>query len=88
MKICKGFVVRKVGDAYVAAPVGEESQRTRAMILLNETGAWLFNFFENEHTEEECAVALSTEYEVDLQTAKKDVAAFLEALKNKGMMEE
>ena len=88
MKIRKGFVVRKVGDSYVAAPVGEESQRTRAMILLNETGAWLFKFFEDEHTEDECAAALSIEYEVDLQTAKSDVLAFLQVLRNKGMLEE
>ena len=88
MKIKQGFVMRKVGDSFVAAPVGEESARTRAMIVLNETGAWLWNFFSADHTEEECAIALAEEYEIDVETAKRDAHAFLQAFRNRGMLEE
>ena len=88
MKIKKAFVIRKVGDSYVAAPVGEESKSVHAMVVLNETGAWLWEFFKNEHTEEDCAQVLVEEYDIDFQTAKRDVSAFLQALRNRGMLEE
>ena len=45
MKIKKGFVVRKVGNEHVVVPVGELSKTFHGMINLNETGAFLWNFF-------------------------------------------
>ena len=87
MKIKKGFVIRKVGDAHVVVPVGELSKTFHGMINLNETGAFLWNFFTQEHTIEEGVEALCAEYEVDTERAKTDVEKFASILTNNAFIE-
>ena len=53
MKIKNGFIVREVGGENVVVPVGEMSKVFHGMINLNETGAFLWKFFSQEHTLEE-----------------------------------
>ena len=86
MKIKKGFILRKVGGECVVVPVGEMSKQFHGMINLNETGSFLWNFFTAEHTEEEAIAALLNEYEVDEETARRSVAAFVEKLDANGFL--
>lgn len=88
MKIKKGFIVRSVGGEKIAVPVGEEAKKFHGMIKLNETADFLWGFFKTEHTEEEAVTALLKNYEVDEETAKKDVAAFLGVLTENGSSNE
>ena len=52
------------------------------IITINETGAFLWKTLENEVLEEDLIKALTDEYDVDEETAKKDVFAFIEKLKS------
>ena len=87
MKIKKGFVVRKVGDAYVVVPVGELSKTFHGMINLNETGAFLWNFFTAEHTVDEAVEALCGEYEVEEERARLDAEKFADILSKNNFLE-
>ena len=87
MKIKKGFVVRVVGGEYVAVPVGELSKTFHGMINLNETGAFLWRFFSEEHTLEEGVDALCNEYEVERERAAADVDRFADILTKNGFIE-
>lgn len=87
MKIKKGFVVRVVGGESVVVPVGELSKTFHGMINLNETGAFLWRFFTEEHTVEEGVDALCGEYEVDRALAQADVEKFAEILMQNGFAE-
>ena len=87
MKIKNGFVVREVGGENVVVPVGEMSKVFHGMINLNETGAFLWKFFSEEHTVAEGVAALLAEYEVDEATACADVEKFAETIKNHGFVE-
>ena len=87
MKIKKGFVVRKVGDAHVVVPVGELSKTFHGMINLNETGAFLWNFFTEEHTVEEAVKALCAEYDVEEERARLDAEKFAEVLTQNAFIE-
>lgn len=87
MKIKSGFVVRKVGGESVVVPVGEMSKQFHGMINLNETGAFLWDFYTNEHTVEEGVDALLGEYEVERAVAKADVIAFVKTIKENGFAE-
>ena len=87
MKIKKGFVMREVGGANVVVPVGEMSKAFHGMINLNETGAFLWKFFNEEHTVEEGVAALRGEYDVDEATAFEEVENFLKILVSKGFTE-
>lgn len=80
MKIKKGFVLRVVGGEHVVVPVGEMSKRFHGMINLNETGAFLWRFYTEEHTLEEGVDALCGEYEVERDRASADVERFFDVL--------
>ena len=80
MKIKKGFVLRVVGGEHVVVPVGEMSKTFHGMINLNETGAFLWRFFSEEHTIEEAIDALCTEYEADREQVTADVHRFVDVL--------
>ena len=87
MKIKKGFVIREVGGETVVVPVGAMSKHFHGMINLNETGAFLWRFFQEEHTLEEGVTALLAEYEVDDKLAKCDVEKFIQTLTANGFAE-
>lgn len=80
MKIKEGFVLRKVGERSVVVPVGEMSKEFHGMITLNGTAAFLWEYFQEEHTLEEATDALYDEYCVDYDYARDDVAAFARKL--------
>ena len=87
MKIKSGFVVRKVGGESVVVPVGEMSKKFHGMINLNETGAFLWEFFTAEHTVEEGVNALLGEYEVEKAVAQADVEQFVKTIEENGFAE-
>lgn len=81
MKIKDGFILRQVAGNYVAVAVGEESVNFNAMVTTNDTGAFLWEKLQTETTEEELLNALVSEYDIDRETAKADIAEFLEELR-------
>ena len=87
MKIKKGFVVREVGGETVVVPVGAMSKQFHGMINLNQTGAFLWKKLEIGATEEELVKDIISEYQVEEEVAKKDVSAFIQRLKEKGLVE-
>ena len=87
MKIKKGFVLRVVGGDNIVVPVGEMSKSFHGMINLNETGAFLWRFFSEEHTAEEAIDALCNEYEAEREQVATDVNRFIEILTKNGFCE-
>lgn len=87
MKIKKGFVLRSVGGENVVVPVGEMSKKFHGMINLNETGAFLWRFFMEEHTVEEAVEALLETYEVERENATTDVQRFADTVLKNGFAE-
>lgn len=82
MQISKDFTIQKVGNSYVAVPVGETSKSFHGMVRLNETGAFLWNrMVGKDCTEEDLVKALLDEYDVSEDTARADVARVVETLK-------
>lgn len=87
MKIKSGFVLREVGGDSVVVPVGERSKTFHGMINLNETGAFIWQFFSVEHTQEECVDALCGKYLVSREQAERDVEKFVTAMRTGGFIE-
>ena len=87
MKIKKGFVLRVVGGENVVVPVGEMSKVFHGMINLNDTGAFMWKFFSEEHTLEEAVDAMCAEYEVERERATTDVEKFMNIILNNGFAE-
>lgn len=87
MKIKKGFILREVGGESVVVPVGELSKIFHGMINLNATGAFLWNFFSEEHSVEDGVDALCAEYDVERERALADVKKFADVLTKNGFTE-
>lgn len=88
MKIKSDFMLREVAGYYVVVPVGSGSLDFNGVINLNESGATLWRAMENDVTEEELVATLTSEYEVDEDRAKADVAAFVNKMKEAKLIEE
>ena len=87
MKIKKGFVIRKVGGDSVVVPVGEMSKKFHCMINLNETGAFLWQFYTEDHTLDDGVNALLNEYDVEESLARADVEQFIKTITENGFAE-
>ena len=74
MKIKEGFVLRRVGDNHIVVPVGTRAVDFRCIITLNETGAFIWNVLQKPCTAEDVVAA--------------DVAAFITAMREKGLLDE
>lgn len=80
MKIKTGYVVRKIGNQFIAVPVGSRTRELHGMIALNETGAFLWKLLETEQTTDSLTNMLTNEYEIDAAHAHESVERFLELL--------
>ena len=87
MKIKDGFVLSEVAGTHVAVAVGKRVKEFNGLIKLNDVCAYLWKFLEKGTTEEELVSALVKEYEVDEETAKKDVKAFVKKLEEKNLLD-
>lgn len=87
MKISKEFVLREIAGVYVIVPTGEAAYRFQGLITVNDTGAFLWEQLQSgEQTEEKLTEALFGEYEVDRESASKDVEEFLRILQEHGIL--
>ena len=87
MKIKKGFVLRNVGGEFVVVPVGEMSKNFHGMINLNETGAFLWEFYTQEHTVDEGVAAMLAEYDAEEEIIRRDVETFVDTILKQGFAE-
>lgn len=79
MKIKNGFVLRQVAGQTVVLPA-DCALDLNMMITLNETGAFLWERLQNDTDEAALVAALLEEYDVDEETAKQSVQAFVQKL--------
>ena len=87
MKIKEGYLLREVAGNHVVVPVGPVALDFSGMLTLNETGAFLWRQLAEDRTGEELLAALLDEYEADAVTAGKDLAAFLDKLKEADLLD-
>lgn len=87
MKIKENYMLRKIADSYVVVPIGSAVSTFNGMINLNGVGAFLWNQLETEISFDELLKAMTDEYEVDEETAKKDLEKFLQELEESQLLE-
>lgn len=81
MKIKDGYLLREVAGSYIVVPFGEGTMDFSGVISLNSVGAFLWNKLEDECSADELLEAVLAEYDVDRETAEKDIEEFVEKLK-------
>ena len=85
MKIKEGFILREVAGQTVVLPTGDELD-LNLMITLNGTGKFLWELLQAETDEDALVNALLGEYDVDADTARKAVKAFVGKLAENGFL--
>ena len=87
MKIKDGFILRKVPGMNLVMPTGKNVKTFNGSLVLNDTGAFIFEKLQKGATPEETAQALTREYDVSLDTASVDVKNTVAALIEAGVAE-
>jgi len=70
-------VTRKTGDEYVLVPVANNIADMDSVYTINETGAFIWEKIDGKKTVEEIINLVTQEYEIDNNSASKDVFDFI-----------
>lgn len=81
MKIKKELIKRSIAGETVLVPVGRTVYEANGLFVLNELGDFLWDRLPEAENEEQLLRAVLEEYKVDEQTARRDLLAFLDKLK-------
>lgn len=87
MKIKDGFLLREVAGSHIVVPLGGAAD-FGGMMTLNPVGAVLWAAMESDTDENALTEKLLAKYDVDAQTAARDVHRFTEKLRAAGLLED
>lgn len=86
MRAEKNMILREIAGEYILIPVGTMALKIHGIINLTESGHLLWEMLQEECREEELVAAIRQEYEIDWETAERDVRSFLKKLEDAGML--
>ena len=81
MKIKKELIKREIAGETILVPVGKTVFDSNGLFALNEVGGFLWDLLPQAKTEEALLEAVLAEYDVSAQEAAKDIAEFLNKLR-------
>ena len=87
MKLKEGFFIRVIGDEAVIVPVGQRVVDFNGLVSLNAAGRFLCERMKEDVTEDDLVTALMDEFDVDIDQARQDVAAYIDELAKMGVVE-
>lgn len=87
MKIKENFTLRHIADEYIVMPTGSSIANFDGAIALNEVSAFIFEKLTNPMSKDDLVVALLNEYNVDKETATKDIDALISKFEEMGIIE-
>lgn len=77
MKIKKDFIMREIDGEYLLIPANATALEFNGIITVNEVGAFIWNQLETCDSKDTLVQAILQEYDVDEDTASKDLEEFL-----------
>lgn len=85
--IKEGFILRKMPGMNLVMPAGEKVKEFKGALMLNDTGALIFEALKNGKGIEEIANQLACEYDVSMEVAMSDVKKTVDSLKEAKVFE-
>ena len=86
MKTNSEFILREIAGEAVLIPTGSASQNLNGMFRLTETGVFIWKQVDTAADLEEITSRIISEFEVDEETARRDVRGFLYELYIRGLV--
>ncbi len=74
------FVVRDMGDELILVPLTGNVAQMNEMFTLNETGKFIWENLAESATLDSLENHMTTEFDIDTETARTDIVKFLEQL--------
>ena len=81
MIIKKELIEREIAGDTILVPVGKTVLDSNGLFALNELGAFIWHLLPNVESEAQIVDAVLAEYDVSAEEAAKDVAEFMNKLK-------
>lgn len=88
MKTNKEYMLREIAGETVLVPMGSASQKLNGMIRLTESAAFIWKQVDTAADLEEIITRVQDEYEVDEDTARRDIYGFLRELYVRGIVQD
>ena len=89
MKFKKGYRLRSLGQEFILVAEGLEAVDFTRMVSMNESAAFLWKEVEDKDFDAEILITLLTDnYDIERETAQKDVNALLASWSAAGLIEE
>lgn len=87
MRIKNGFMLRKWAGQSVVVPLGARVVEFNGIMTLSESGALLWQKLQDGATEDELVQEILSNYNIDENTARTDVKAFIESMSARNILE-
>lgn len=88
MKVSNQFIMRTIAGEHLLIPVGEAAISMKGMIVLSESGAFIYEKLKAGCSREELIAAMKREYEVSEEEVVRDTDAFLNQMRQLNMLVE
>lgn len=82
MRINDQFILRTIADDNILIPTGQAAFQVKGLIALSESGALLYNRLKDGCGREDLVAALTAEYDVSEEEARRDTEEFLEQMRS------
>ena len=86
MKLKYEFIIREVGDRYVAVAVGDNAEEFHGIIRMNKSGKIMMELLKSEITEAGLLTKLMEQYEGTEEFFKGEIDKFVGGLRNAGVI--
>ena len=86
MKIKSGFITKKVAGDIIVIPAEQALVDFKAIITLNETGAYLWELMQEDVSKEQLVEKILEEYNAEKDVVSADVEEFISVLEGKGLL--
>ena len=80
------FEMTKLGDEFIAVPVGNDSNIFRGVIKMNETCAIIFDLLKEDTTEEAIVDAMKAIYDAPEELLIADTQKYIKSFKDEGIL--
>ena len=88
MKRKKGFISHQDDGIYYIVPVGKTNEENHCLIRCNGTAFTVWNWLEEDTTEQDLVHRMKDHYGIDQSQAESDVRMILQTLREKNLLEE
>lgn len=83
----KNVYIRKAGGSYWIVKTGDDILEYQNPIMLNETGAKMYELLKGGYSKEDVANDMVREYNISYEEALSDTESFINMLVNSGLRE-